>query len=78
MQAMQQNGGTPAQVLYQCYDKNSNKFRPFNKQAPSQAAGHPFPKIQRLNEDVESNAHVALQMSIKSQRTSQPQTPWAV
>ncbi len=75
MQAMQQNGGTPAQVLYQCYDKNSNKFRPF-KQTPTQ--GQPFPKIQRLNEDVESNAQAALQMSIKSQRTSQPQTPWAV
>ena len=57
MQAMQQNGGTPAQVLYQCYDKNSNKFKPFNKPTTQ---GHPFPKIQRLNEDVESNAHVAL------------------
>lgn len=75
MQAMQQNGGNPAQVLYQCYDRNSNKFRPF-KQPPGQP--QPFPKIQRLNEDVESNAQVALQMSIKSQRTSQPQTPWAV
>ena len=35
----------------------------------------PFPKIQRLNEDVESNAQAALHMSTKSK---QPFTPYAV
>ena len=35
----------------------------------------PFPKIQRLNEDVESNAAAALQMASK---TKTPLTPYAV
>ncbi len=35
----------------------------------------PFPKIQRLNEDIESNAAAALQMASK---TKTPLTPYAV
>jgi hypothetical protein len=46
--------------LYQCIDRNSQKYGKnpqMLKQAPQPV---PFPKIQRLNEDVESNAAAAL------------------
>ena len=75
MQAMQQNGGNPNQLLYQCIDRNSQKYGKnpqMLKQAPQPV---PFPKIQRLNEDVESNAAAALQMSSKGKT---PLTPYAV
>ena len=75
LQAMQQNGGNPNQLLYQTIDRNSQKLgkNPQMLKQPGQPV--PFPRIQRLNEDVESNAAAALQMSSK---TKTPLTPYAV
>ena len=65
LQAMKQNGGVSNSLLY---GKNSQMLK-----QPAQPV--PFPKIQRLNEDVESNAAAALQMASK---TKTPLTPYAV